>query len=118
MDYLVPVVKKRGFCSQYSNKNEGQQQEEIRFEIIEIADNVRLAIAPLNERNDKYLCIYLESSALDINAQKDWLTIIYLPKKAPYLNPNERRVNQQIKSDVCANRFYQYIPGLRRFSLI
>ena len=43
-----------------------------------------------------------------INAQKeeDWLTIIHLPKKAPYLNPNERKVNQQIKSDVCANRFY------------
>ncbi|MGB8035248.1 MAG: transposase, partial [Nitrososphaeraceae archaeon] len=31
-----------------------------------------------------------------INAQKeDWLTVIHLPKKAPYLNPNERRVNQQ-----------------------
>jgi hypothetical protein len=24
-----------------------------------------------------------------INTQKDWLTIIHLPKKAPYLNPNE-----------------------------
>jgi DDE superfamily endonuclease len=44
-----------------------------------------------------------------INAQKDWLTIIYLPKKAPYLNPNERKVNQQIKSCVCANRFYEHI---------
>ena len=46
-----------------------------------------------------------------INAQKgeDWLTIIHLPKKAPYLNPNERKVNQLIKSDVCANRFYENI---------
>jgi DDE superfamily endonuclease len=44
-----------------------------------------------------------------MNAQKDWLTIIHLPKKAPYLNPNERKVNQQIKSDVCANRFYENI---------
>ena len=44
-----------------------------------------------------------------INTQKDWLTIIHLPKKAPYLNPNERKVNQQIKSDVCANRFYEHI---------
>ena len=47
-----------------------------------------------------------------INAQKeeeDWLTIIHLPKKASYLNPNERRVNQQIKSDVCGNRFYESI---------
>jgi hypothetical protein len=35
--------------------------------------------------------------------------MIHLPKKAPYLNPNERKVNQQIKSDVCANRFYKHI---------
>ncbi|MGB6532222.1 MAG: transposase [Candidatus Nitrosopolaris sp.] len=48
-----------------------------------------------------------------INAQKDWLTIIHLPKKASYLNPNERRVNQQIKSDVCANRFYDHIEKLK-----
>jgi len=44
-----------------------------------------------------------------IKTQKDWLTIIYLPKKAPYLNPNERKINQQIKSCVCANRFYDHI---------
>ena len=44
-----------------------------------------------------------------IKTQKDWLTIIHLPKKAPYLNPNERKVNQQIKSCVCANRFYENI---------
>jgi hypothetical protein len=46
-----------------------------------------------------------------INTQKeeDWLNIIYLPKKAPYLNPNERKVNQQIKSNMCANRFYDHI---------
>lgn len=36
-------------------------------------------------------------------------TMIHLPKKAPYLNPNERRVNQQTKSDVGANRFYDHI---------
>jgi transposase len=48
-----------------------------------------------------------------INAQKDWLTIIHLPKKAPYLNPIERRVNQQIKLDVCANRFYDHIEKLK-----
>ena len=46
-----------------------------------------------------------------VNAQKeeDWLTVIHLPKRAPYLNPNERKVNQKIKSDVCANRFYTNI---------
>ena len=44
-----------------------------------------------------------------IKTQKDWLNIIYLPKKAPYLNPNERKVNQRIKSNICANRFYEHI---------
>lgn len=44
-----------------------------------------------------------------VNAQKDWLIVIHLPKKAPYLNPNERKVNQKIKSDVCANKFYTSI---------
>jgi hypothetical protein len=44
-----------------------------------------------------------------IKTQNDWLTIIHLPKKAPYLNPNERKVNETIKSDVCANRFYENI---------
>lgn len=44
-----------------------------------------------------------------LNSQKDWLTVIHLPKRAPYLNPNERKVNQKIKSDVCANRFYTSI---------
>ena len=46
-----------------------------------------------------------------VNAQKekDWLTVIDLPERAPYLNSNERKVNQKIKSDVCANRFYTSI---------
>jgi len=44
-----------------------------------------------------------------INSEKDWLTVIHLPKMAPNLNPNEREVNQKIKSDVCANMFYTNI---------
>jgi len=44
-----------------------------------------------------------------INTQRDWLSIIHLPKKALYLNPNERTINQHIKSDVCANRFYDHM---------
>ena len=54
---------------------------------------------------------HISKTVMDyVNTQKeDWLTIIHLPKKAPYLNPNERKVNQQIKSDVCANRFYEHI---------
>jgi hypothetical protein len=61
LDYLVPAIKKIEFRSPYSKEKE--QQDEIHFEIIVIDDNVRLAIAQLNERKDKYLCIYVESSA-------------------------------------------------------
>ena len=40
---------------------------------------------------------HLSKTVMDyVNTQKeDWITIIHLPKKAPYLNPNERKVNQQ-----------------------
>ena len=43
-----------------------------------------------------------------INGQKDWLTVIHLPKRALYLNPNERKVNQRIKLDVCVQ--IDFIP--------
>jgi hypothetical protein len=45
-----------------------------------------------------------------INGQKEdcWLTVIHLPKRAQYLNPNERKVNQHIKSDVCVQ--IDFIP--------
>ena len=33
LDYLVPAIKKGGFCSPYSKKKEEQQQEEIHFQI-------------------------------------------------------------------------------------
>jgi hypothetical protein len=41
---------------------------------------------------------------MSMHRKRDWLTSIHLPKRAPYLNPNERKVNQKIKSNVCANR--------------
>jgi len=46
---------------------------------------------------------------INTHKEEDWLNIIYLSKKAPYLNPNERKVNQQIKSNICANRFYDHM---------
>jgi hypothetical protein len=63
LDYLVPAIKKRRLCCAGYTEKQQRQQQEIHFEITELHDNVRLAMAPLTERNDKYLCIYLESSA-------------------------------------------------------
>jgi hypothetical protein len=63
LDYLVPAIKKIRSCLLESTKGQQQQEEEIHIEIVEINDDVRLAIAQLNERKDKYLCVYIESSA-------------------------------------------------------
>ncbi|MGB8935865.1 MAG: transposase [Candidatus Nitrosopolaris sp.] len=66
------------------------------------------------------MSFHLSKMVMDyINTQKeeDWLNIIYLPKKAPYLNPNERKVNQQIKSNICANRFYDHIEEQKNCSM-
>ncbi len=38
-----------------------------------------------------------------VERQSGWLTIVYLPKKAPFLNPVETKVNRNLKKDICAN---------------
>jgi len=40
------------------------------------------------------------------DSQSDWLTIIFLPKCSPNLNPVETRINRNLKKDVCANHNY------------
>jgi transposase len=42
-----------------------------------------------------------------LNKQAQWLTIIYLPKRSPNLNPVETKVNRNLKKDICANHNYQ-----------
>ena len=41
-----------------------------------------------------------------IENQLDWLTVIFLPKRSPSLNPVETRVNRNLKKDICANHNY------------
>jgi hypothetical protein len=41
-----------------------------------------------------------------IENQLRWLTVIFLPKRSPNLNPVETRVNRNLKKDVCANHNY------------
>ena len=38
--------------------------------------------------------------------QSDWLTVLFLPTHAPFLNPVETKVNRNLKKDVCANYNY------------
>ena len=39
--------------------------------------------------------------------QSDWLTVLFLPKRSPYLNLVETKVNRNLKKDVCANYNYE-----------
>ena len=41
------------------------------------------------------------------NRQAPWLSVIYLPKRSPNLNPVEIKVNRNLKKDICANHNYQ-----------
>jgi len=43
---------------------------------------------------------------MTIQNQLHWLTVIFLPKRSPNLNPVETRVNRNLKKDVCANHNY------------
>ena len=42
-----------------------------------------------------------------IENQLHWLTVIFLPKRSPYLNQVETKINRNLKKDVCANRNYE-----------
>ena len=39
--------------------------------------------------------------------QSDWLTVLFLPTRAPFLNLVEIKVNRNLKKDVCANYNYE-----------
>ncbi len=54
-----------------------------------------------------------------IENQLDWLTVMFLPKRSPNLNPVETGVNRNLKKDVCANYNYpteeNLIKAVRRY---
>jgi hypothetical protein len=39
--------------------------------------------------------------------QSNWLTVLFLPRRAPFLNIVETKVNRNLKKDVCANYNYE-----------
>lgn len=42
-----------------------------------------------------------------IERQSEWLTVVYLPKRSPFLNLVETRINRNLKKDICANYCYE-----------
>ncbi len=45
----------------------------------------------------------------------NWLTVVLLPKRSPFLNPVETKVNRNLKKDVCANYNYETEENLLRY---
>jgi|tagenome__1003787_1003787.scaffolds.fasta_scaffold19467942_1 hypothetical protein len=56
LDYLLPAIRERRFYLE-------DYVEKIYFELKEINNDVKIAVAPLTQSKDKYLCVYIESSA-------------------------------------------------------
>lgn len=42
-----------------------------------------------------------------VERQSEWLTVVHLPKRSPFLNPVETKVNRNLKKDICANYCYE-----------
>ena len=57
-DNLVKAIQR---CYFKNKRLRGDEKEEPNFEMIDMDNNLKLAITPLTKAKDKYLCIYFES---------------------------------------------------------
>ena len=69
----------------------------------------------VRKRNVKRFIIVIDNASFHVNKktkqfierQSYWLTAIFLPTRAPFLNLVETKVNRNLKKDVCANYNYE-----------
>ena len=67
------------------------------------------------KRNVKRFILVIDNASFHVSKktrqyverQSKWLTVVYLPKKAPFLNLVETKVNRNLKKDICANYCYE-----------
>ena len=59
--YLLTAIRQSYFESSCKIENQGTKKMEVNFDVIDINNKVKLAITPLTQRKDKFLCVYLES---------------------------------------------------------
>jgi DDE superfamily endonuclease len=67
------------------------------------------------KRNVKRFILVIDNASFHVSKktkhymekQSDWLTVLFLPTRAPFLNPVETKVNRNLKKDVCANYNYE-----------
>ena len=69
----------------------------------------------VRKRNVKRFIIVIDNASFHVSKksrqfmerQSDWLTVLFLPTRSPFLNLVETRVNRNLKKDVCANYNYE-----------
>ena len=65
-DYLVKAIRRSYFENKSLTEDE---KEETNFDMIDIDNNLKLAITPLTKSKDKYLCVYFESRVISSTQQ-------------------------------------------------
>src|SRR4030095_10538920 len=65
------------------------------------------------KRNVKRFILVIDNASFHVSkktkqfierqSDDDWLTVLFLPTRSPFLNLVETRVNRNLKKDVCAN---------------
>jgi hypothetical protein len=64
VDYLLTAIRQSYFKSRQireEKQEEAKNIEKVNFDVIDINNKVKLAITPLTQRKDKFLCVYFES---------------------------------------------------------
>lgn len=59
------------------------------------------------------LFILTKKTTTYIKSQSGWLTAVHLPKRVPFQNPVEIKVNSNLQKDICANYFYETEQNLQ-----
>jgi hypothetical protein len=60
--YLLKAIRQSHFESRcIREKQEAKNIKEVNFDVIDINNKIKLAITPLTQCKDKFLCVYLES---------------------------------------------------------
>ena len=78
----------------------------------------------VRKRNVKRFIIVIDNASFHVSKKSrqfierqsdDWLTVLFLPTRSPFLNLVETRVNRNLKKDICANYNYEIEENLLCF---
>jgi hypothetical protein len=64
-NYLTAALKRIKNGTHRSNNDDAEQESACRVELVQVHGLLKIAITPLTASNDRYLCIYLQSTLSD-----------------------------------------------------